>query len=237
YQNLIQGICFINSYSLIVLFDFGATHAFILQDYVSKLKLYVSSMKYDLIFDTTTNNSITTSTLIVNQVKVFLKENSQVYKMLSFLKVVKDIIVSDVPIIRDFPNVFPKDVSNLSLERKIKKKSEEPLEKQFVRPSSSSLACKGEGQEYEVLHRLSLVEQGDNQEYIYMKSKDIIKTTFRIHYGHYEYMVMPFGVTNVFGVFMDYMNRIFHPYLNSFVVVFINDILVYSKTRKNMLSI
>jgi len=42
---------------------------------------------------------------------------------------------------------------------------------------------------------------------------------------------MPFGVTNAPGVFMDYMNRIFHPYLDSFVVVFIDDILVYSKTR------
>ena len=43
---------------------------------------------------------------------------------------------------------------------------------------------------------------------------------------------MPFGVTNAPGVFMDYMNRIFHPYLDSFVVVFIDDILVYSKTRE-----
>ena len=43
---------------------------------------------------------------------------------------------------------------------------------------------------------------------------------------------MPFGVTNAHGVFMDYMNRIFHPYLDRFVVVFIDDILVYSKTRE-----
>jgi len=67
---------------------------------------------------------------------------------------------------------------------------------------------------------------------IRVKSEDIPKTTFRTRYSHYEYLVMPFGVTNDPGVFMDYMNRVFHPYLDSFVVVFIDDILVYSKTRE-----
>ena len=66
---------------------------------------------------------------------------------------------------------------------------------------------------------------------IRVKSKDIPKTAFRTRYGHYEYLVMPFGVTNAPGVFMDYINRVFHPYLVSFVVVFLDDIFLYSKTR------
>jgi len=65
---------------------------------------------------------------------------------------------------------------------------------------------------------------------IRVKAEDVPKTTFQTRYGHYEYQVMPFGVTNAPAVFMDYMNRIFHPFLYSFVVVFIDDILVYSKT-------
>nr|KYP41435.1 Retrovirus-related Pol polyprotein from transposon 17.6 [Cajanus cajan] len=67
---------------------------------------------------------------------------------------------------------------------------------------------------------------------IRVRAEDVPKTAFRTRYGHYEYLVMPFGVTNAPGVFMDYMNRIFHPYLDRFVVVFIDDILVYSKTRE-----
>ena len=68
---------------------------------------------------------------------------------------------------------------------------------------------------------------------IRVKSDDIPKTAFRTRYGHYEYTLMPFGVTNAPGVFMEYMNRIFHPYLDNFVVVFIDDILVYSKSEED----
>src|ERR1051325_7148683 len=67
---------------------------------------------------------------------------------------------------------------------------------------------------------------------IRVKEEDVQKTAFRTRYGHYEYSVMPFGVTNAPGVFMEYMNRIFHPYLDSFVVVFIDDILVYFKSEE-----
>jgi hypothetical protein len=66
-----------------------------------------------------------------------------------------------------------------------------------------------------------------------VKEADIPKTAIRMRYGHYKFLVMPFGVTNAPSVFMDLMNRVFHKYLDQFIVVFIDDILVYFATHED----
>ncbi|GJR35635.1 putative reverse transcriptase domain-containing protein [Tanacetum coccineum] len=65
-----------------------------------------------------------------------------------------------------------------------------------------------------------------------VREKDIPKTAFRTRYGHYEFQVMPFGLTNAPTVFMDFINRVCKPYLGKFVIIFIDDILNYSKSKQ-----
>nr|GFB50765.1 hypothetical protein [Tanacetum cinerariifolium] len=77
-----------------------------------------------------------------------------------------------------------------------------------------------------------LLEQGFIHPSLRVREQDISKTAFLTRYGHYEFLVMPFGLTNAPAVFMDLMNRVFYEFLDKFVIVFIDGILVFCKSKE-----
>ncbi|GJX68164.1 putative reverse transcriptase domain-containing protein [Tanacetum coccineum] len=203
--------------------------------------------------------------------------------------------LEDVPIVRDFPKVFPKDLPGIPPARQVEfqidlvpgaapvarvpyrlapsemkelaEQLQELSDKGFIRPNSSPwgapvLFVKKKDRsfrmciDYRKLNKLTVKNryplpriddlfdqlQGSS---VYSKidlrsgyhqlrvcEEDIPKIAFRTRYGHYEFQVMPFGLTNAPAVFTDLMNRVCKPYLDKFMIVFIDDILIYSKNKE-----
>jgi Reverse transcriptase (RNA-dependent DNA polymerase) len=199
--------------------------------------------------------------------------------------------ISTIPVVAEFVDVFPDEISGLPPEREVefgiellpgttpisktpyrmapaelkelKVQLEELLTKGFIRPSTSPWGApvlfvrKKDGTlrlciDYRELNKVTVknryplpriddlfdqlrgssvyskIDLRTGYHQMRIRPKDVEKTAFRTRYGHYKYLVMPFGLTNAPAAFMDLMNRIFRDLLDSTVVVFIDDILVYS---------
>ncbi|KAH0700890.1 hypothetical protein KY284_015105 [Solanum tuberosum] len=204
--------------------------------------------------------------------------------------------LQSIPVVNEFPDVFPEDLPGLPPEREVefgidvisdtqsisippnrmapaelwelKEQLKDLLEKRFIRPSMSPWGApvlfvhKKDGSlrmciDYRQLNTVTIknkyplpriddlfdqlqgarcfskIDMRSGCHQVRVKDKDIPKTAFRTRYGHFEFLVMSFGITNAPAVFMELMNRVFKLFLDVFVIVFIDDILVYSRSEED----
>nr|GEU78370.1 hypothetical protein [Tanacetum cinerariifolium] len=155
--------------------------------------------------------------------KVFRVLGERPKEKVRFLKRAKtgDKKQEEIVVVRDFPKEFLDDLSGLSPIQEIKFELSSSLE------MIDDLFDQLQGSRF-----FSKIDLRSGYHQLRVHEDDISKIAFRTHYGHFKFTVMPFGLTNAPAVFMDLMNRVCRPYLDKFVIVFIDDILICSKTRE-----
>nr|GEV75860.1 putative reverse transcriptase domain-containing protein [Tanacetum cinerariifolium] len=187
-------------------------------------------------------------------------------KQLKTMKV-NELKLEDIPVVREFPDVFPEDLSGLPPSREVEFRIDlihgampvakspyhlAPMEMQELANQLKELQEK----DYRELNKLTIknryplpriddlfdqlqglryfskIDLRSGYHQLRVREEDIPKTAFKMRYGHFEFTVMPFGLPIAPAVFMDLMNRVCRLYLDKFVIVFIDDILIYSKSKE-----
>ncbi|KAK1423394.1 hypothetical protein QVD17_18696 [Tagetes erecta] len=228
--------------------------------------------------------------------KKYLKRGYHAFLAYVMDKETKKLELNQVPVVNEFPDVFPDELPGVPPERQVEFKIDlvpganpvakspyrlapsemkelmsqlqDLLDKGFIRPSVSPWGApilfvkKKDGSmrmciDYRELNKLTIknryplpriddlfdqlqgaswfskIDLRSGYHQVKVREEDVPKKAFRTRYGHYEFVVMPFGLTNAPAVFMDLMNRVCKPMLDRFVIVFIDDILIYSRTEED----
>ncbi|GKC23768.1 putative reverse transcriptase domain-containing protein, partial [Tanacetum coccineum] len=309
-SNVMTGTFLLNNHYASILFDTGADRSFVSTAFSSQIDIIPTTLDHYYDVELADRRIIRLNTMLRGCTLNILNHPFNIDLMPVELGSFDAIIgmdwletkdksekkrLEDVPIVRDFPNVFPEDLPGLPPTRQVEfqidlilaaapvarapyrlapsgmkellEQLKELSDKGFIRPSSSPWGAlvlfvkKKDGSfwmciDYRELNKLTVknrypllriddlfdqlqgssvyskTELRSGYHQLRVQEEDISKTAFRTCYGHYEFQVIPFGLTNAPAVFMDLMNRVCKPYLDKFVIVFIDDILIYSKNKQ-----
>nr|GEZ25392.1 reverse transcriptase domain-containing protein [Tanacetum cinerariifolium] len=239
-SNVVMGMFLLNNRYAFFLFDTGADRSFISTAFSSLIDIIPTPLgnSYDV--------ELADGKIV--EISAKKEEDKSEGKQLK-----------DIPIVQDFPEVFLENLPGLPLARPVEFQIDlipgaAPVAQAPYRLAPSEmkeLMCIDyrELNKLKVKNRYPLIRIDDlfdqlQGSSIYSKidlrsgyhqlrvqEQDVPKTTFKTRYRHYEFQVIPFGLTNAHAVFMDLMNRVCKPYLDKFVIVFIDDILIYSKNE------
>ncbi|GJS34265.1 putative reverse transcriptase domain-containing protein [Tanacetum coccineum] len=312
-SNVVTGTFLLNNRYASILFDTGADRSFISTAFSSLIDIIPTTLDHGYDVELADGRIIWVNTLIRGCTLNFLNHPFNIdlmpVEMGSFDVIIEATTVTmkkvedkskekqleEVPIVQDFPEVFPEDLPGIPPTRQVEfqidlipgavpvarapyrlapsemkelsDQLKELSDKGFIRPSSSPWGApvlfvkKKDGSfrmciDYRELNKLTVknryplpriddlfdqlqgssiyskIDLRSGYHQLRVREEDIPKTAFRTRYGHYEFQVMPFGLTNVPAIFMDLMNRVCKPYLDKFVIVFIDDILIYSKNKQ-----
>ncbi|GJR78887.1 putative reverse transcriptase domain-containing protein [Tanacetum coccineum] len=286
-SNVVTGTFLLNNRYALILFDTGADRSFVSTTFSSLIDIVPTTLDHGYDVELADGKIIKVNTLIRGCTLNFLNHPFNIDLMPVELGSFDVIIgmdwfslahittkkaedkseekrLEDVPIVRDFPKVFPEDLSGIPPVRQVEfqidlvpgaapvarapyrlapsemkelsYQLQELSNKGFIRPSSSPWGAPVLIDDlFDQLQGSSVylkIDMRSGYHQLRVREGDIPKTTFRTRYGHYEFQVMPFGLTNAPAVFIDLMNRVCKPYLDKFMIVFIDDILIYSKNKE-----
>ncbi|XP_042467322.1 uncharacterized protein LOC122050489 [Zingiber officinale] len=247
---IITGMIYIANIPARVLIDSGATHSFISEDFLTKLGIIPERMVAGYSVSLPSGEELHSNRMIKN-CQMMMQDHTVGARF-----IVLEMTEFDVILGMDWLVQHEAVIDCKQRTVKLKLPNEKLLIFQAASPIAVPhmiSMCKARRMDYRELNRVTIknkyplpriddlfdqlqgatvfskIDLHSGYHQMKVKEVDVHKTTFRTRYGNYEFLVMPFGLTNAPAAFMDLMNRVFHSYLDQFVIVFIDDILIYSR--------